>query len=101
MSRKSLEKPIPMDVLEATARVLRVLAHPHRLKIIELIARRELTVGEIAEQVGLAPNACSQHLNIMRAHGVLSSRRDGKTICYKVENPHAINVLSCIRKHAG
>lgn len=101
MSKKTEDKPIPIEALEATARVLRVIAHPHRLKIIELIARRELTVGEVAHQVGIAPNACSQHLNIMRAHGVLSSRRDGKTICYKVENPHALNVLSCIRKHAG
>ena len=89
-----------MEVLEATARVLRVLAHPHRLKIIELIAGRELTVGEVARRVGLAPNACSQHLTIMRAHGVVNRRRDGKTIFYRVENPHALNVLSCIRKHA-
>ena len=89
-----------MEVLEATARVLRVLAHPHRLKIIELIAGRELTVGEVARRVGLAPNACSQHLTIMRAHGVVNRRRDGKTIFYQVENPHALNVLSCIRKHA-
>ena len=52
-------------------------------------------------KVGIAPSACSRHLNIMKAHGVVSSRRDGKVIHYKVENPHALNVLSCIRKHAG
>ena len=100
MSKKVLDKPIPMEVLEATARILRVLAHPHRLKIIELIAKQELTVGDVAEMVGIPPNACSQHLNIMKAHGVVGSRRNGKTIHYRVENPHALNVLACIRKHA-
>ena len=101
MSRKIADKPIPMGVLERTARVLRILGHPHRLKAIELLARDALTVGELAEKIGIAPNACSQHLNIMRAHGVLSSRRNGKAIYYSVEDPNALNVLACIRKHAG
>lgn len=100
MTRKAVDKPIPMEVLEATARILRVLGHPHRLKIIELIANRELPVGQVAERVGIAPNVCSQHLNIMKAHGVVSSRRNGKVIHYKVDNVHALNVLACIRRHA-
>ena len=88
-----------MDLLEQTARILRVLGHPHRLKAIELISNKALTVGEVAEKIGIAPNACSQHLNIMKAHGVLSCRRNGKAIYYEVEDPNALNVLSCIRKH--
>jgi DNA-binding transcriptional ArsR family regulator len=101
MATRTADKPIPMEVLERTAAVLRVLAHPHRLKIIELLSSRGLTVGEVAEAIGILPNACSQHLNIMKAHGVLSRRRDGKAIYYAVEDPNAINVLKCIRKHAG
>jgi len=93
-------KPIPRDVLDGTARVLRVLAHPHRLRIIELLADRKLTVGEVAERVGIAPSACSQHLNIMKAHGVLSSLRHGKAVYYRVEDPNALNVLACIRRHS-
>ncbi len=100
MIRETDHKPIPMDVLDRTARVLRVLAHPHRLKIIELLADRKLTVGEVAEAVGIAPNACSQHMNMMKAHGVLSSVRDGKVMYYRVEDPNALNVLGCIRTHA-
>lgn len=89
-----------MDVLERTAQILRVIAHPHRLKMIELIAERELTVGELAEEVGIAPNVCSQHLNTMKARQVLSSRRRGRATFYSIENPHALNVLTCIRRHA-
>ena len=90
---------IPLEVLQQSARVLRVLAHAHRLKIIELISARELPVGELADAVGIPPNACSQHLNIMRAHRVLDARRDGKTIFYRVIDPNALNVLACIRMH--
>jgi DNA-binding transcriptional ArsR family regulator len=94
-------KLIPTEALEHTARVLKVLAHPHRLRIIDLIARRELPVGEVAELVGIAPNACSQHLNIMKAYGVVSSRRKGKEIFYRVEDPNALSVLACIRKYSS
>lgn len=100
MRKKADDKPIPMDVLERTARVLRVLAHPHRLKIVELLAGGELAVGELAQQLEIAPNACSQHLTNMRAHGILDCRRNGKAIYYEVVDPNALNVLGCIRKHA-
>jgi ArsR family transcriptional regulator len=86
-----------MEVLEEVAGALRVLGHPHRLKIVELLELHDLTVGELAEQLDIAPNACSQHLNLMRAHGLLSSRRDGKTVYYRVDHPSALSVIHCIR----
>ncbi len=94
-----IPQPVPLSALEEAARVLRVLAHPHRLKFIELLMGGRLSVGELAAAVGLAPNAASQHLNHMRAHGILGVERDGRTAYYRVENPNAINVIECIRKH--
>ncbi len=93
--------PIPMQALEQCAAVLRVLAHPHRLKIVELLIEHDLTVGELAEQLDLRPAAVSQHLNHMKAHGLLASVRDGRQVYYGVANPHAINVIDCIRKHGA
>ena len=90
---------LDMDLLEASAEVLRVLAHPHRLKFVELLMSDRLSVGELAQQVGLAPNAVSQHLNHMRAHGILGVEREGRTAYYRVVNPNAINVIQCIHKH--
>ena len=88
-----------MADLEETARVLRVLGHPHRLKFVELLMGGQLSVGELAEEVGLTPSAVSQHLSHMRAHGILGVRREGRTAYYRVENPSAVNVIRCIRKH--
>ncbi|MBN1512709.1 MAG: winged helix-turn-helix transcriptional regulator [Phycisphaerae bacterium] len=94
------DKRIPAELLEQAADVLRVLAHPQRLRMLEVLAGQNVTVGDLAKAVGMAPAACSQHLNLMHAHGVLSRARDGRTTHYTVVNPHALALLECIRKHA-
>lgn len=88
-----------MEVLERMAAALRVLAHPCRLKMVELLMEQDLTVGELAEALKIPANACSQHLNLMRAHGLLSHRRHGKEVYYQVADPSAANVIRCIRRN--
>jgi ArsR family transcriptional regulator, zinc-responsive transcriptional repressor len=90
---------IPMETLEVVARALRVLAHPVRLKLVELLLDEEVPVGELADRVGIAPHVASQHLNNLRAHGLLAARRDGKSVLYRVVGPEAVNVIECIRRH--
>ena len=90
---------IPAEVLERVAPMLRVLGHPHRLRITELLVAQELTVGELAGRLGIPHNACSQHLNLMRAYGLLAARRDGKTVYYRVDRPGAVNIITCIKNH--
>jgi DNA-binding transcriptional ArsR family regulator len=89
-----------MDVLEESAAVMRVLAHPHRLRICELLTTERVSVNEIAEHLHLAANAVSQHLNIMKAHGLVSCERSGKTVYYSVSDPRPSWLLQCIRNHA-
>ena len=97
--KQAAAPPLDMTMLEESARVLRVLAHPHRLKFVELLMAGRLSVGELAEAVDMAPSAVSQHLNHMRAHGILGVEREGRTAYYRVENPNAVNVIKCIHKH--
>jgi len=88
-----------METLDRVAAALRVLAHPHRLKMVELLDGRRLSVGELAKALDLPPAACSQHLNRMRAHGLLRAVRRGRTVHYAIANPSARNVIQCIRRH--
>ncbi len=90
-----------METLERVSGTLRVLAHPVRLKLVELLMAGEVPVHELAEAIDLAPAAVSQHLNLMKAHGVLTSRREGRLVLYRVVAPEAVTVLGCIRKHHG
>ena len=88
-----------MTVLEQAADTLRVLGHPQRLRMVELLSEHALTVGELADRLGMAPHACSQHLSIMRAHGILRKTRNGRSIYYAVDHPSALTVIDCIRNH--
>lgn len=99
MTSLKQDKALPTAVLTRVAAALRVLAHPHRLRIVELLETRELTVGELADRLDIPANACSQHLNLMRAHGLLSSSRRGRAVHYRVVSESAKNVLRCIRKN--
>jgi len=99
MSKKS-PNLIPMERLERSAEALRVLAHPHRLRICELLTNRRVSVNDIAEHLGIPANAASQHLGIMKAHGLLSSERNGKTVYYAVKDPRPALILGFIRAHA-
>jgi DNA-binding transcriptional ArsR family regulator len=92
--------PIDWDVLEACAERLRVLAHPHRLRIVELLIADRHSVGELADAMDLKPSDVSRHLSHMRAHDLLDVERDGRTAYYRVVDPHARNLISCIRRHA-
>lgn len=89
-----------MERLERSAEALRVLAHPHRLRICELLTNGRVSVNEIAEHLGIPANAASQHLGILKAHGLLKSERNGKTVYYSVSDPRPAWILGCIRSHS-
>jgi DNA-binding transcriptional ArsR family regulator len=79
--------PISADRAERTAELFRVLANPRRLKILWALEGRELSVGQIAEEIGASLQCTSQHLRLMREHGILCARRQGQTVFYRVEGP--------------
>ncbi len=105
MKRTPLHDPLAVETLRQAADVLRVLAHPQRLQLVDLLMLADgrgepLSVGELAEATNLAPAAVSQHLNQMRARGIVDADREGRTAYYHVISPHAQQLLACIREHA-
>jgi len=88
-----------MERLEAAAGVLRLMGHPHRLRICELLISGRMCVNALARHLGAPANAVSQHLNMMKAHGILASEREGKTVYYRVVDPRPGWLLGCIREH--
>ncbi len=97
---RSLEL-LPMERLEAAAGMLRLMGHPHRLRICELLIAGRMCVNALARHLGAPANAVSQHLNMMKAHGILASEREGKTVYYRVVDPRPGWLLGCIRQHPG
>jgi DNA-binding transcriptional ArsR family regulator len=93
---------LSLELLERMAGVLRLLAHPHRLKIIELLERGAAPVHLIRGRLGLPHAATSQHLNQMKRIGLVRSERRGKEVWYAIADPRSVTILDCIRKkHRG
>ena len=80
------------------AQMLKLLANERRLLILcRLAAERELSVGELAQTVGLGQSALSQHLAKMRAEGLLATRRDAQTIFYRIGDANVSRLLKLLR----
>lgn len=72
--------------IEEQAAIHQVLSNPTRLLILCSLVKAELSVGEIAEQIGASIQNTSQHLRLMKDRGILEARRDGHTINYQIVN---------------
>lgn len=69
---------------ETKARLLRILANPIRLEIVDLLRDREMTVTEISHALGARQAATSQHLAVLRNSGILESRKERNFVRYKL-----------------
>ena len=97
MSAEDLKRAV-----EETALMLKCLGHPIRLQILDLLEREgELTVSDIHGSLALEQAVASQHLSLMRDKGILSRRREGVHVYYRLAHPRASRVLDCIRDAAG
>lgn len=90
-----MDKELAMHAAE----VLKAVAHPLRLQIVEVLAKGEMCVGEIVDALGEKQAITSQQLNLMKDKGVLASRRDGARVYYRIENPNVITLLDCVYGH--
>lgn len=83
------------DFAEA-AECLKTLAHPVRLRIVQLLLHGRFTVGELAADCGIPDNVGSEHLRLLQRCGFLDSQRDGRRVYYSVAEPHLKKLMACI-----
>jgi ArsR family transcriptional regulator len=86
------------EQLGKVARTLKAIAHPLRLKIIEILADGERSVGDLVAATGAKPAITSQQLGLMRDRGILAARRDGPHVYYRLANRHVLKVIHCVRQ---
>jgi ArsR family transcriptional regulator len=90
---------VDKELAMRAAEVLKAVAHPLRLLIVEALQDGERSVGEIVEALGEKQAITSQQLNLMKDRGVLTSRREGAKVYYRIANPNVIRVLGCVYDH--
>jgi DNA-binding transcriptional ArsR family regulator len=94
---------IDMETLERVAPIIRNIAHPLRLRIVDFLQCEGAprTVGEIIEATGGGQAVVSQHLRVLRDQGVVSARREGSFMLYAILDDSVLLILDCIRKHTS
>jgi DNA-binding transcriptional ArsR family regulator len=84
---------------ESAASLLKALASPHRLQILCVLGEGEFSVGALNERIALSQSALSQHLAVLRADGLVSTRRESQTIFYRVMPGPALDVIRVLHGH--
>lgn len=87
------------DKLETSSNIIRALAHPLRLKILDFIDKnKSINVNKIYNTLNLEQSITSQHLRILRVAGLVETLRDGKQIFYAVNYENVRQVVESIKK---
>lgn len=94
-------KLTPLPALEQAAECLKTLAHPHRLRIVQMLLGGRYTVGELADACGIASHMASEHLRLMQRCGLLTSEKEGRKAYYSVAEPHLANIMECVEARFG
>ena len=84
--------------LTARARVLKTLAHPTRLLIVERLAEREHCVCELAEIAGADVSTVSKHLSLLKGAGLVHDDKRGLQVFYRLKCPCVLNFFTCVEE---
>jgi ArsR family transcriptional regulator len=99
-SKKVVSKLKAAD-FEKAASLFFALGDASRLKLLECLLQQEWCVSELAEELGEEISTISQRLKLLRTHGVISRRREGKHIYYSLLDQHITNLITNAFAHAS
>lgn len=87
-------------MLTRLAVVARAVGHAHRLELLEQLAQAERTVDDLAARAGLPFANASQHLQALRRAGLVTSRRDGRHVVYRLAGDDVVDLVEGLRRVA-
>jgi DNA-binding transcriptional ArsR family regulator len=90
-----------LDAMGQAAECLRTLAHPHRLRMVQMLLQGDFAVGELAAACKLPTPMASEHLRLMQRCGLLASEKEGRKVYYRVAEPQLKSILKCIESRFG
>lgn len=87
-----------LDIQQFKADFFKALAHPLRIKILEILAQGDKSVNEILELLELEGSAVSQQLSILRSKNIVIGNKEGNRVIYSLRDPAIIELLSVAKK---
>lgn len=89
---------VPNSLHQVKAEFFKTLAHPARIRILELLAERDHTVSELLPEIGLEASNLSQQLGVLRRAGLVTAAKDGNAVIYSTASPVITELLAVARK---
>jgi DNA-binding transcriptional ArsR family regulator len=83
---------------DVKAALFKALAHPARVRVLEILVECEHTVGELQPLVGIESSHLSQQLGVLRRAGLVASRREGSSVYYALADPLVAELLAVARQ---
>lgn len=83
---------------EAQAKIIKAMAHPSRLLIVDVLAKGERCVCEFQGMIGADMSTVSKHLSVLKNAGIIGDRRSGTNIYYYLRVPCVMNFLGCVEE---
>ncbi|GAB3819552.1 metalloregulator ArsR/SmtB family transcription factor [Pontibacter rugosus] len=94
----TLKVRVDQEKLDKAAYVLKCVAHPVRISIIDLLEQRErLTVSQLQEVLSIEQSLLSHHLTNMRDKGIVKTQREGKNVYYSLTDTTITTIIECIK----
>lgn len=81
---------------ETRAKILKAMAHPSRLFIIDQLSRQEQCVNELTDMIGADVSTVSKHLSVLKDAGIVEDEKRGLQVWYKLKVPCILNFFGCI-----
>lgn len=84
------------SLFKERANIIKALAHPSRLLIVDRLARGDSCVKELAEIVEADVSTVSRHLSVLKGSGIVNSRKESQKVYYSLKVPCVLNFFSCV-----
>jgi DNA-binding transcriptional ArsR family regulator len=84
-------------LFEAQAAVIKAMAHPTRLFVVDQLSRGERCVCELTEMIGADVSTVSKHLSVLKNAGIIRDKKRGTQVFYSLEMPCVLNFFSCVQ----
>ena len=85
-------------ISEIKAELFKALAHPARIRALEVLAEGERSVGELTQSVGIEASHLSQQLAVLRRARLVTSRKDGVRVMYAIRDPELVELLAVAKR---
>lgn len=90
---------LSIEKAQRMAEFLGFLADPNRLRILSILTQQEMCVGDLAMTVGMNESAVSHQLRTLRAIRLVSSRKQGRHVFYRLQDHHVLNFYQAVVEH--